>query len=76
MKATEFDKRFDNSEDVIEFLDLSKASRPGLGKKSVRIDFPDRMINGIDQEAKRLGLDRQSLLEVWVEEKLKQSSEY
>lgn len=79
MKAEEFDKRFDNGEDVTEFLDLSKASRPGLGKKSVRIDFPDWMIEGIDQEAKRIGVDRQSLLEFWVEEKLKQnppSSQY
>lgn len=57
MKAEEFDKRFDNDEDVIEFLDLSKASRPGLGQRSVRIDFPDWMVQGIDQEAKRLGLD-------------------
>jgi hypothetical protein len=75
MKTEEFDKRFDNGEDVIEFLDLSKASRPGLQKKSVRIDFPDWMIAGIDQEAKRLGLNRQSLLKVWVEEKLRQSSQ-
>ncbi|MEP0918109.1 hypothetical protein NC981_14880 [Leptolyngbya sp. DQ-M1] len=57
MKAEEFDKRFDNAEDIIEFLDLSKASRPGLGQRSVRIDFPDWMVQGIDQEAKRLGLD-------------------
>lgn len=79
MKAEEFDRRFDEGEDVIEFLDLSKASRPGLEQESVRIDFPDWMIEGIDQEAKRLGLDRQSLLKVWVAEKLgrcSQSSDY
>lgn len=75
MKAEKFDKRFDDGEDVIEFLDVSKASRPGFGKKSVRIDFPEWMLEGIDQEAKRLGVDRQSLLKVWVAEKLERYSQ-
>lgn len=77
MKAEEFDERFDNDEDVIEFLDLSKASRPGLDQQSVRIELPVWMLEGIDQEAKRLGLDRQWLLRIWVAEKLgKYSPEY
>lgn len=75
MKAEEFDRRFDDGEDVIEFLDLSKASRPGLGKKSVSIDLPNWMIEGIDQEAERLGVDRQSLLKIWVAEKLERYSQ-
>lgn len=75
MKAEEFDRRFDADEDIVEFLDLSKASRPGLGKKSVRVDLPNWMIEGIDQEAKRLGVDRQSLLKIWVAEKLERYSQ-
>ena len=70
MKAEEFDAKFDNGEDITEFLDLSKASRPGHEQKRVNVDFPIWMIEALDHEARRLGVTRQSIIKVWIAERL------
>lgn len=70
MKATEFDVNFDQGEDISEFLDLSQAKRPGLEQKRVNVDFPTWMIEALDREAKRLGVTRQSIIKVWLAERL------
>jgi hypothetical protein len=70
MKAKEFDKKFDNREDVTKFLDLSKAQRPARAQRRVNVDFPSWMIDSLDREAKRLGVTRQSLIKVWIAERL------
>lgn len=70
MKASEFDEKFDAGEDVTEFLDLSSASRPGHLLKRVNVDFPAWMIDALDQEASRLGVTRQSIIKVWLAERL------
>lgn len=70
MKAKEFDKKFDRGEGISEFLDLSKARRPGQEQKRVNVDFPIWMIHRLDKEAKRLGVPRQSLIKVWIADKL------
>ena len=74
MKAEEFDKRFDNGEDISDYLDMEKARRPGLEQKRVNVDFPKWMIHSLDKEAKRLGVTRQSLIKIWIAERLKQIS--
>ena len=74
MKATEFDAKFDQGEDITEFLDLSQAKRPGLEQKRVNVDFPTWMIEALDREAKRLGVTRQSIIKVWLAERLEQGS--
>ncbi|OGJ85624.1 MAG: CopG family transcriptional regulator [Candidatus Raymondbacteria bacterium RifOxyA12_full_50_37] len=71
MKAKTFDEKFDKGEDVSEFLDLSKASRPNQKPRRVNVDFPEWMIGSLDKEAKRLGVTRQSVIKVWIAEKLK-----
>ena len=71
--AEEFDRRFDNGEDVSEFFDWSKARRPGLELKRVNVDFPAWVIAGLDREARRLGVTRQSLIKMWIAEKLPKS---
>ena len=71
MKAKDFDRRFDEGEDVTRYLDLSKARRSALEPKRVNVDFPAWMINQLDKEAKRLGVPRQSLIKLWVSERLK-----
>lgn len=70
MKASEFDKKFDSGEDVTEFLDLSRASRPGHLPKRVNVNFPAWMIDALDQEAERLGVTRQSIIKMWLAERL------
>ena len=74
MKANELDKKFDDGEDISEFLDLSHARRPGQEQKRVNVDFPVWMIHYLDKEAKRLGVPRQSIIKIWIAERLKNIS--
>jgi hypothetical protein len=74
MKANELDKKFDEGEDITEFLDLKRARRPAQEQKRVNVDFPIWMIRSLDKEAKRLGVPRQSIIKVWISERLKSMS--
>ncbi len=70
MKAKDFDRKFEQGEDVTPHLDRSKARRPGLEQKRVNVDFPQWMIESLDREAKRLGVTRQSIIKMWIAERL------
>ncbi len=70
MKAEEFDKKFDDGEDIMDYVDLSSARRPNLEPKRVNVDFPIWMVNELDKEAKRLGVTRQSIIKMWIDERL------
>ncbi len=70
MKAKEFDTKFDNGEDITKYLDYSKSRRPGREQKRVNVDFPVWMIQSLDREADRLGVPRQSVIKVWIAERL------
>jgi hypothetical protein len=70
IKASEFDEKFDRGDDVSEFLDFSKAERPGQQQKRVNVDFPVWMVDALDREAKRLGVTRQSIIKLWLAERL------
>ncbi|MEZ4568186.1 MAG: hypothetical protein R2860_14925 [Desulfobacterales bacterium] len=70
MKAKELDKKFDEGKSVIEDLDFSKARRPNQEQKRVNVDFPLWMIQSLDKEAKRLGVPRQSIIKIWLAERL------
>ncbi|MGB5255121.1 MAG: CopG family transcriptional regulator [Sedimenticolaceae bacterium] len=74
MKAKKFDSDFDNDKDVTGALDLSKARRPLREQKRVNVDFPTWMIESLDKEASRLGVTRQSIIKVWLAERLEQSA--
>ena len=69
--AKELDRRFDDGEDISVYLDWSKARRPGLEQRRVNVDLPFWMINSLDTEAKRVGVTRQSIMKVWLAERLK-----
>jgi hypothetical protein len=70
MKAKEFDERFDRGEDVTSALDLARSRRPGLEQRRVNVDFPSWMVESLDREAKRLGVTRQSIIKMWIAERL------
>lgn len=70
MKASDFDKKFDAGKDVTEALDLKRARRPGFEQKRVNVDFPTWMVRSLDKEAHRLGVSRQSLIKLWLADKL------
>ncbi|MCV6587569.1 MAG: BrnA antitoxin family protein [Marinobacterium sp.] len=71
MKAKEFDQKFDsNEEDIINDLDLTTVKRVNQEQKRVNVDFPVWMIESLDKEASRLGITRQSIIKVWLAERL------
>jgi len=78
--AKEFDKKFDNGEDISEYLDFSKAIKLKDVKKlktetkKVNVDFPEWVIESLDKEAKKIGVTRQSIIKVWIAERLKEEA--
>ena len=74
MKPKKFDSDFDQGKDITGSLDLSKARRPKQQQKRVNVDFPTWMIEKLDREAGRLGVTRQSIIKVWLAERLEQST--
>ncbi len=70
MKAKRFDSDFDAGKDVTKHLDLKKAKRIKQEPRRVNVDFPIWMIEELDKEAKRLGVTRQSIIKVWLAERL------
>lgn len=73
MRAKEFDDKFDRGEDVTSALDLSQARRPTEEQRRVNVDFPAWMIESLDREARRLGVTRQSIIKVWIAERLEKT---
>ncbi len=78
--AKEFDEKFENGEDVSEYLDFSNAIRLKDVKKlktetkKVNVDFPEWIIESLDKEAKKIGVTRQSIIKVWIAERLKEET--
>ena len=71
MKAKAFDKKFDDgNEDIIRDLDLSTLKRPNQKQKRVNVDFPIWIIDSLDKEASRVGVTRQSIIKLWLAERL------
>ena len=72
--AAEFDKRFDAGEDLSVHYDLEQAVRPGLEQRRVSVDFPVWMVQKLDRVARHLGVTRQSVIKVFISEKLKEEN--
>ena len=70
MKAKKFDSDFESGKDITKSLDLSKIKRPNQTQRRVNVDFPTWMIESLDKEASRLGVTRQSIIKVWLAERL------
>ncbi len=70
MKASEFDKKFDDGENILAELDVSRARRPGEETRRINVDFPAWMVTSMDREARRLGVTRQSIIKMWLAERL------
>ena len=75
MKAKTFDSKFDSGEKIVDQLDLRKARRIGTDAKRVNVDFPAWMVDSLDREARRLGVTRQSLIKLWLADKLGEPTE-
>ena len=73
MKAHEFDEGFESGSDVLEYLDLMAAERPNQETKRVNVDFPKWMVESLDREARKLGVTRQSIIKVWLAQRIQTS---
>ena len=74
MKAKTFERKFDDGKDITDDLDLTKARRPLQEQKRVNVDFPTWMVDRLDREAKRVGVTRQSIIKVWLAERLEHAA--
>ena len=75
MKAKNFDKKFDdNKQDIIDELDLSTLKRPNQKQKRINVDFPSWVIDSLDREASRIGVTRQSIIKLWLVERLEEKA--
>ena len=74
IEANSFDRKFDAGDDIIEYLDLDKVMRPKQEQKRVNVDFPIWMIQQLDKEARKLGVTRQSIIKIWLAERLKETT--
>jgi hypothetical protein len=72
MKAKNLEKIFDEGKDVTPHLDLSKVRHPGHEQRRVNVDFPSRIIESLDTQARRLGATKQSIIRMWIAERLKE----
>ena len=70
MKASEFDELFEAGESVEAYLDKSGVKRPGLEQRRITVDFPAWMVHQLDKEANRLGITRQSIIKMWISERI------
>ena len=70
MKAEEFDRKFDAGEDISQLLDLSNAKRPRRQQQRIQIDLPAWMVEQLQQEANRLGVTPQAIVETYLAERL------
>jgi hypothetical protein len=70
ISAEEFDRRFDDGEDMSDFLDWSRARRPGLEAKRVNLDMPQHMVAKLDTHARKRGVTRQALIKMWLADRL------
>ena len=72
MKAKNLDKKFDqNKQDIVDDLDLSTARRANRDQKRINVDFPSWVVESLDSEAARMGVTRQSIIKIWLVERLK-----
>lgn len=68
--AEQLDEMFDNGKDISAYVDWSKARRPNQESRRVNVDFPAWVVQGLDRKAGRLGVTRQSLIKMWIAERL------
>lgn len=66
INAQEFDEKFDQGEDLSDFLDLKKA----VVVQRVNVDFPTWMVRMLDREAVKLNVSRQAIIKMWIRERL------
>ena len=73
ISVEEFDKVFDEGkESILDYLELDQAvvNQPNNEQKPLSVQFPIWMVNELDHEAERLGINRQAVIKIIVDEGL------
>jgi hypothetical protein len=73
--AKEFDEKFDNGEDISEYVDWTSARRINEKPQRVNIDFPSWVVQRLDRESSRVGVSRQALVKIWIAERLEKTAQ-
>ena len=66
ISAEEFDRMFDEGEDITPYLDVKNA----VMVRRVNVDFPSWMVKMLDKEALKLNISRQAVIKMWIGERL------
>jgi predicted DNA-binding antitoxin AbrB/MazE fold protein len=67
----EFDRRFDEGEDIHDLIDMTKAKIIRHGKKvRITIDIAEELVQEIDQIRQSIGVDRAALIKIWLHERV------
>ncbi len=75
-KAKAFDQVFDQGGDISSYVDVTSIRRPGIEPRRVNVDFPEWVILSLDQHSKKIGVSRQSLIKLWVAERLQEEKKH
>lgn len=75
MTAEEFERRFDEGEDVTPFIDMASIRRPGVEPRRVNVDFPEWMVAELDWQSRLIGVSRQALVKLWVCERIQKEQQ-
>lgn len=62
--------QFDEGKEVLDFFDTEHVQRPNRELKRVNVDFPAWMVDALDDEAGRLGINRQAVIKTWIAERI------
>jgi len=74
--AENLEAKFDAGEDVSDYFDYSKATRPRLERKRINLDLPKWLVDKLDRHARLAQVPRQALVKVWMSERVaKEESE-
>jgi len=82
ISVKEFDSKFDNNEDISNYLDFSKSlklkdfEKKFNKTKKINVDFPENILILLDNEAQKIGVTRQSIIKIWIAERLKEEQKY
>ena len=69
----EFDRRFDEGEDIHDLIDMNQAKIIRHGKKvRITLDVAEELVQDIDQIRKSIGVDRSALIKIWLHERVQQ----
>jgi hypothetical protein len=69
----EFDRRFDDGEDVHDLIDMRNAKIIRHGKKvRITLDIAEALVQDIDQIRESIGVDRAALIKIWLHERIQQ----